>query len=123
MFVNVYTNETITFTDVPINIGDGMDRLTGTFTAPVSGLYSFSFSAQASNDDPYTDIKVYQNDEDQFRISDHNKNEQKNMPNIGYTWYMELNQNDRVYLKVISNALFCRESHFTWFNGHLLKAL
>ena len=110
MFVNVYTNETITFTDVPINIGDGMDRLTGTFTAPVSGVYSFSFSAQAAEDDPFTDIMVYKNDEYQFRISDHNKNEQTNMPNIGYSWYMQLEQNDRVYLKVISNVLICTKS-------------
>ena len=117
------TNETITYNDVSINIGEGMNGSTGTFTVPVSGLYAFSFSALTAEADPSTDIEVYQNDEDQFRIVDHNKNEQKNMSNIGYSWYMRLEQNDKVYLKVISNVLICTKSSLVWFNGHLLKAL
>ena len=120
--VNANTNETITYTEVPINIGEGRNVSTGTFTVPVSGFYAFSFSAQAAEDDPFTDILVYKNDEYQFRISDHNKNEQKNMPNIGYSWYMQLEQNDRVYLKVISNVLICTKTSFVWFMGHLLMA-
>ena len=120
---NVNTNEVITYTDVPINVGQGMDGSRGTFQVPVSGFYAFSFSAQAADHDPYTDIVVFKNDEYQFRISDHNKNEEVNMPNIGHSWYMQLDQNDRVYLQVTANDLFCSVSSLTWFNGHLLMAL
>ena len=37
--------EIITYTDVIANVGQGMDPNTGVFEAPVSGIYSFSFSA------------------------------------------------------------------------------
>ena len=121
---NVNTNEVITYTDVPINVGLGMDGSRGTFTVPVSGFYAFSFSAQAAAwHDPFTDIAVIKNDEYQFRISDHNKYEQTNMPNIGYSWYMQLDQNDRIVLEVTAKVLFCSETSLTWFNGHLLMAL
>ena len=77
----------------------------GTFTAPVSGFYSFSFSAQGD-----TDIVMYRNDKYDFRIADHNKNGNYDMENIAYSWNIRLDQNDRIYLKLTeeSNSLFCK---------------
>ena len=42
---NVYPGDDITFDETVTNIGSGMDPESGVFTAPVSGIYSFSFSA------------------------------------------------------------------------------
>ena len=99
-----------------------MNGETGFFTAPVSGFYSFSFSAQGNTLAPYTDIQVYRNDAYQFRIADHNKNGNYDMGNIAYSWTLQLYQNERIHLKLAeeSNSLFCSDTVFAWFNGHLL---
>ena len=121
----VNPNEIVTFTNTPINVGEGMDGGTGVFTAPVSGFYSFSFSAQGDTLAPDTDIIMYRNDVYDFRIADHNKNGNYDMGNIAYSWNIRLDQNDRIYLKLTeeSNSLFCSSSVYAWFNGHLLMAL
>ena len=82
---------------------------TGVFTVPVSGIYAFSFSAEADTIDPVTTIYVLKNDVEEFMIR-----------RIGYIWTMSLVQNDRLQLKMVHNGLIVDTYVFVWWNGHLL---
>ena len=115
--------EVITFSDTVANIGQGMDTESGTFTVPISGLYSFSFSALASLHHKASVIYVYRNEERQFTIVDEDKDEEsKNYDVISYNWMMSLVQNDKIHLKLPTrNMLYVNDKHFVWFNGQLLK--
>ena len=101
-----------------------MDTETGTFLVPVTGLYSFTFSALSEIVHPYTWIGVYKNDEVQFWIIDENRNGRNHFDNISHSWMMSLVQNDRVHLKMrdLFNGLAVQPNYFVWFNGQLLKA-
>ena len=97
---------------------------TGAFLAPVSGLYSFSFSARSAIDHNIVAIGVYKNDEVQFWIGDENANGQKNYDNISYSWLMSLDQKDKIHLKMWEKSarLYVDTGNFVWFNGQLLKS-
>ena len=62
----INANETITFDETETNIGNGMNPSTGIFTAPVSGIYSFSFSGYIGQDvhsDANALLRVHRSDE------------------------------------------------------------
>ena len=109
----------ITFSDTEANIGNGMNPDTGVFNVPVSGIYSFSFSACTNTKDRDTEIRVFKNGEIQFWFHNYNENDQSDN-NIGYTWTMSLVQNDQINLQLFSNELIGYMYEFVWFNGQLL---
>ena len=92
---NIGPNVDITFTKTIANIGGGMDPFTGTFTVPVSGLYSFSFSAECF-DDTRPSVYVYKNDHSQYYIE--TLDNVSHM--ISYVWMMSLVKNDKIHLKM-----------------------
>ena len=118
---NVNPGQAVTFTKIVANIGNGMEPSSGVFTCPVSGIYAFSLSAETNIDDSITRIKVYKNDEYEFRITDFNK---RNYNNIGYSWTFNLEQGERVFLRMDgeSSGLVVKSGVLVWFNGQLLSA-
>ena len=118
---NVNPGQAVTFNDIIANIGNGMEPSSGVFTCPVSGIYAFSLSAETNIDDSITRIKVYKNDEYEFRITDFNK---RNYNNIGYSWTFNLEQGERVFLRMDgeSSGLVVKSGVLVWFNGQLLLA-
>ena len=117
---NVDPGQAVTFTKIVANIGNGMEPSSGVFTCPVSGIYAFSLSAETNIDDSITRIKVYKNDEYEFRITDFNK---RNYNNIGYSWTFNLEQGERVFLRMDgeSSGLVVTSGVLVWFNGQLLS--
>ena len=114
---HVQPGEVITFTHTEANIGNGMNPDTGIFTVPMSGIYSFSFSALTTGEDKSTTILVGKNSVNQFTISDPNSHDL-----LGYSWTMYLAQNDLIYLYNDNNGLYVTSDINVWFNGQLLMA-
>ena len=117
---HVQPREVITFTDTVANIGNAMNPDDGIFTIPISGLYSFSFSAMSTGNDTSTYIEVHKNDEKQFIISDHNNYGHTNYVNIGYSWTMHLVQNDKIHLYMFSNGLYVTLGVNVWCNAQYI---
>ena len=133
----VRPGDDITFDDTVINIGNGMDPKSGVFTAPVSGIYSFSFSAVQrffKGNLHYVKglIQVMKGGEVEFYISNvYDEMRFIHDENISHSWTMSLDQNEEVKLKVddlsdcvvmVKNDPNDRGSKFAWFNGQLLDA-
>lgn len=45
---NLGTSQTVKFNQVSLNVGDAYNTTTGKFTAPVDGLYSFSWTTMSN---------------------------------------------------------------------------
>ena len=121
---NVQPGEVVTFTHNEVNIGSGMNPDTGIFTVPLSGIYSFSFSANcyktSDYDDAATYIEVHKNDEKQFLIMEDLRTNTYSL--LGYSWTMYLAQNDKIHLYTAYNGLFVNRYINVRFNGQLLMA-
>merc|ERR1712004_659334 len=58
----------ITYDEIVANVGEGMNPDTGRFKAPLSGIYSFSFSAMTDSSYPAIHVYIMKNNVRQFAI-------------------------------------------------------
>ena len=117
---HVSSRSNLTFDEAIANVGQGLDPETGIFKCPVSGIYSFSFSALTQRSSHYIDVGVYRNDIFQFWIHE-NDIDHKSYVNLSYVWTMVLQRDDRVQLKLGGGkGLHATRIYPVWFNGQLL---
>jgi len=126
--------EIITYTDVIANVGQGMDPNTGVFEAPVSGIYSFSFSALSDTEKSTlhrfsTSIEVIKNLrgdylDSRFYIYQDNGT-QEFFENLSFSWMMSLAKGDRIHLKMgkYGTKLLTTDNYPLYFNGQLLESV
>ena len=120
----------ITYTDVIANVGQGMDPNTGIFEAPVSGIYSFSFSALSDSTEALngyaTRIKVIKNLLGHWSEFDIFQDAGTNafMENLSFSWMMSLYKGDKIHLAMNTwgAKLLTTDDHPLYFNGQLLEA-
>merc|ERR1712062_639147 len=119
------------FPKIIINLGDAFDGSSGTFTAPVKGVYTFSFSGQQSGaaatatGDTVIELRVQKNGAVVFRIIDdrNTDGEKQKHQNINSIFSLELNENDTVNLELNSDdKLYASGSYRLIFMGHLVVA-
>ena len=113
----------ITYNKLVTNVGDGMDINSGRFTAPLTGIYHFSFNGLTDDFSHYIFIEILKNDVQEFIFQDsNNSNNYNTHESLSYSWTMVLRENDRVHLRVRGpKGLFVSGNSPVWFNGHLLK--
>ena len=113
----------ITYNRLVRNVGNAMNINNGRFTAPISGIYYFSFNGLTDPSDYYIYIGVLKNDVKQFEFYDDNRSRNYNTKeNLSYSWTIVLRENDRVHLRVNNGkALWAPRNVPVWFNGFLLK--
>ena len=121
---------TITFDTVIANIGDSMNKSTGTFTTTTSGLYMFTFSALTTDttEGGMLYVQVLKNTSPELYIEEG----RTNMPdkygnrNVAYSWMLQLTEGDTISLRVYSGTGYtglhgCAQD-WIYFSGQLLNA-
>ena len=119
----------LTFPNIVLNLGNKFDGNTGTFEAPVQGVYRFSFSGQQpggpSDAAQDMNVKVMVNDVQLFSMMDdrNTKDENQKFQNLSYNFELRLDQNDKVYLTIESgDYLYTDRIMRLFFSGELIIA-
>ena len=111
-----YYNGLITYDQVPINVGSGMNGGSGTFVAPRTDFYVFSASALSSNPG-HLIISVLKNGRCMLKIAD---GRVKSKNNIAYNWIDHLKKGDTLKLTITGHYLYTDSDDFVFFNGYSL---
>ena len=102
-----------------VNVGsDVLNKDSGFFTCKRGGTYLFTFSGEAwSSSSDW--IGVYLNAVKKMILYDYDKQQHTN---LSFTWTLNLEQGDVVYLKIESGNFYADSIRHIFFNGFLLKA-
>ena len=111
------TNEDVTYDDIIIDTANAMDKSSGTYTIPISGVYQFSFSTLKS-ESRYILVHFYVNGDQKFVAAYWENIEIYS----GRSWKMSLKQGDEVKLRVTNGIIFAVSEPLVpiSFSGHLL---
>ncbi|XP_067308485.1 cerebellin 13 [Pseudorasbora parva] len=114
------TRKTLIYQKIFTNIGNAYDSNTGTFTAPVNGVYFFRFYAHAH---PSKQMAVSLHKNNQIQCSVFSLKPETNV-NGSNGVVLSLNKGDEVYIQLWENSwVFDDESSYTSFSGFLLFPL
>ena len=138
VYFSAYDNEggevtgKLKFPKVVTNLGGAFDGSSGTFTAPVKGVYTFSFSGQqpktaakSSLVDFMIELNVIKNGVTVFIITDdRNSDQSETYQNINSIFSLELDENDTVYLELpnYDDELYASGVYRLIFMGQLVVA-
>uniref|UniRef100_A0A669F9M3 Complement C1q-like protein 3 n=1 Tax=Oreochromis niloticus TaxID=8128 RepID=A0A669F9M3_ORENI len=112
------TDITMIYDTVLVNIGNAYSPVTGIFTAPVSGVYFFTYFCH-SGGVRKTSLHLYKNNEVILHIHDHQSADAAD--NGGNAVFLQLQQGDTVYVRLKANSHVYRSSTVTNFSGFLVK--
>ncbi|KAK7174084.1 hypothetical protein R3I93_001302 [Phoxinus phoxinus] len=114
---------TLLYKSVFINVGDAYDPSTGIFTAPVRGVYYFSFFYHCGPEHP-TGLFLYKNGNEVARTHHHSQKEGYWYPqNGGNGVTLLLEKGDKVYIKLLKNTWIWDTDSVTMFSGFLIDAM
>ena len=111
-------NGLIIYNKVPINIGSGMNRGSGTFVAPRTDLYVFSVSALSGIATGHLIISVLKNGRCMLKIADGKVLNGQN--NIAYNWIDHMKKGDTLKLTITGHLIYTDSDDFVFFNGYSL---
>ncbi|XP_030286575.1 complement C1q subcomponent subunit C-like [Sparus aurata] len=113
------TDVTLAFNKVLTNIGGAYDSSTGVFTAPVTGVYHFSFFYHAGGKHKAR-LTLFKNDKKIVKSSNHQTGS-NTADNGGNAVVLQLQQGDKVYVSMPENHHVWATSISTSFSGFLLS--
>ena len=116
-------NGTVVFDTVMLNQGSHYNNTNGRFTAPVAGLYNFSFNVLSDNDgnDTYWTTSLFINGVDYCKVQ--NRTELDNDFGGSLSVIASLSVNDYVNVNNAAINVYATSSateNFTWFCGYLI---
>uniref|UniRef100_A0A671VV81 Complement C1q-like protein 4 n=1 Tax=Sparus aurata TaxID=8175 RepID=A0A671VV81_SPAAU len=109
------TDVTLAFNKVFTNIGDAYKSCTGIFTAPVTGVYYFTFFYHAGGKHASL-LRLFKNSEMIVRSSDHQTGSDT-ADNGGNAVVLQLQQGDQVYVRMPANHHVWAAENHTSFSG------
>ena len=119
-----YLSGDVTYDTILYNQGGGLDKDSGEFRVPKSGLYEFSFYALVGGRDSENDARVYMYKNgasslllQQFYIN----NPSDQWVSSTLTWTVELEVNDVIKMRVTSGVIYSTSSQWINFSGHLIR--
>ncbi|RVE60267.1 hypothetical protein OJAV_G00179370 [Oryzias javanicus] len=113
------TNTNVLYKKAITNVGGAYNPSTGIFTAPVSGIYYFSFFCH-SGGNLVVNLQLMKNEEFIIGIYDH-QTAQDVADNAANAAFLQLQQGDRVSVRLTANAHVWGHGGVTTFNGFLLS--
>ncbi|XP_071218969.1 complement C1q tumor necrosis factor-related protein 3-like [Salvelinus alpinus] len=115
------TEITLTYKNVYTNIGSAYNPSTGIFTAPVRGVYYFSFSGHNRSSRPMG-LRLMNNGEQMIIVYNHVSGNRHETATNGIS--LQLNVGDHVYMQLWANTwIFDNSNNHSTFIGHLLFRL
>ncbi|KAL0966485.1 hypothetical protein UPYG_G00295830 [Umbra pygmaea] len=115
------TEITLTYKNVYTNIGKGYNPTTGIFTAPIKGVYYFSFSGHNISSRPMG-LGLMNNGKQIITVYNHPSGNRYETATNGIS--MQLNEGDHVYMRLRANTwIYDNTNDHSTFIGHLLFPL
>ncbi|XP_030287329.1 complement C1q-like protein 4 [Sparus aurata] len=108
-------DKTLAFNKVFTNIGDAYNSCSGVFTAPVTGVYHFSFFYHAGGEHKAR-LTLFKNSEMIVKSSDHQTGSD-GADNGGNAAVLQLQQGDKVYVSMPANHHVWAAENHTSFSG------
>ncbi len=108
----------MTYNHVRANVGNSIDIETGIFTAPVDGVFRFSFAGILYSDESFGpgDVRAYKNGHSFYRSYTKSTADQ-----LTTTWSMELKSGDTVHVWIANGAFYAsNDGFYIHFIGQLL---
>uniref|UniRef100_A0A3Q3E6X0 C1q domain-containing protein n=1 Tax=Labrus bergylta TaxID=56723 RepID=A0A3Q3E6X0_9LABR len=115
------TDVTLIYRKVIANIGNAYNAATGIFTAPVPGVYYFTFFCHAGGE---YEVKLFlfKNGEKIVVIQDHSSNSDT-ADDGGNAVFLQLQQRDQVYVRMPANSHVWGGDYVTTFSGSLVTQM
>ncbi|XP_030286576.1 complement C1q-like protein 4 [Sparus aurata] len=113
------TDVTLPYNKVFTNIGDAYSSCTGAFTAPVAGVYYFTFFYHAGGKQA-SKLELFKNSEMIVMTSDHQSGSD-GADNGGNAVVLQLRKGDQVYVRMAANSHVWAAENHTTFSGFLLS--
>ncbi|XP_062300619.1 complement C1q-like protein 3 isoform X21 [Scomber scombrus] len=114
------TDTTLIYRAVITNIGGAYSPSTGIFTAPVAGVYYFTFYHHAGGEHRAI-LNLYKNNQFIVRVADHPSNDHAD--NGGNAAFLQLQQGDQVYVLLAYNSHVWGTGNVTTFSGFLVSQI
>eukprot|EP00093_Oithona_nana_P008489 08489.XXX_135413_135889_1 [CDS] Oithona nana genome sequencing. len=114
----------VTYNTILYNHGGGLDKDSGEFRVPKSGLYEFSFHAQVGGRDTDNDAHVYmyKNGASSLYLQEfYINNPSDQWVSSTLTWTLELEVNDVIKMRVDNGLIFSTDIRWINFSGHLIR--
>ncbi|XP_041821240.1 cerebellin-4-like [Chelmon rostratus] len=112
------TDTTVVYRAVKTNIGKAYNQATGIFTAPVKGIYYFTFFYHAGGAQPAC-LRLMRNEQIVAATSDH-RTTYDGADNGGNAVFLQLQQKERVYVRLCAHTHVWENDEITTFSGFLV---
>ncbi|XP_035530878.1 cerebellin-4-like [Morone saxatilis] len=113
------TDKTLVYRTVKTNIGNAYSQSTGIFTAPVPGIYYFTFFYNAGGSQRVS-LTLMKNNEAVVKTAD-NSTSHDGADNGGNAVFLQLQQGDQVYMHLLANTHVWGDNLATTFSAFLVR--